>query len=160
MLAQNSILPGKTPMSDESDDDVGSSLVESIGEESSSGGIHNWPIVMAIGAIIGLLLLLLTSVGLLFLEHKAITTAASLEQGVANVQTVSAEKVDPANNDKVVHLTGEATTNDTVTDIRRLHPQRRQRQGRRIHPCAEAGGTHSRQGTLPADRRHAGQAAR
>jgi Ran GTPase-activating protein (RanGAP) involved in mRNA processing and transport len=72
--------------------------------------------VLIAGACLGALLLL-AALGLLYyVEHRAITTAATLEQGAGTVVPIDAAKINPANDGKLVHLTGEATTNGTAAD--------------------------------------------
>ncbi|HWG45415.1 MAG TPA: TMEM43 family protein [Gemmataceae bacterium] len=72
--------------------------------------------VMILGAILGVVLLL-AAIGILFwVEHRAILTAASLAEGSGKVVSIQPDKVDPANDGKLVHLTGEAVTSDTVAD--------------------------------------------
>jgi Ran GTPase-activating protein (RanGAP) involved in mRNA processing and transport len=64
--------------------------------------------VLAATAVLGALLLL-ASAGLLFWgEHHALATAASLEQSAGAVVPIDPARVDPANDGKLVHLTGEA----------------------------------------------------
>jgi len=71
-----------------------------------------------VGAIFGVLLLLGAGAILYGVEHLAITTAAGLEQGAGSVMTVDSGKVDPANEGKLVHLTGEAVAGGLITDPR------------------------------------------
>jgi Leucine-rich repeat (LRR) protein len=71
---------------------------------------------MSIGAVLGGLLFL-ASIGLLFwIEHHSVVTAASLEEGAGKVATVEPGKVDPANEGKLVHVTGEASAGEPPTD--------------------------------------------
>ncbi|MFN7562314.1 MAG: TMEM43 family protein, partial [Prosthecobacter sp.] len=49
-------------------------------------------------------------------EGRAVTTANSLKEGAAAVVAVSADKVDAANDKKLVHVTGEAKTDAEIED--------------------------------------------
>lgn len=49
-------------------------------------------------------------------EGRTVSTARSLAEGASAVTTVSADKVDPTNDGKLVHMTGEATTTETLSD--------------------------------------------
>lgn len=49
-------------------------------------------------------------------EGRAVKTQKSLEEGQGAVITVPADRVNPANNMKLVHLTGRADTSETMTD--------------------------------------------
>jgi transmembrane protein TMEM43 len=49
-------------------------------------------------------------------EGRAVRTEKSLHEGQGAVITVPADRVNPANNQKLVHMTGKATTNETLTD--------------------------------------------
>ena len=49
-------------------------------------------------------------------EGRAVKRAEALQEGGGAVVTVSADKVDPANEGKLVHLTGAATTTETLAD--------------------------------------------
>ncbi|MCO4762546.1 MAG: TMEM43 family protein [Myxococcales bacterium] len=63
------------------------------------------------------LLLALISVPLLFWnEGRAVHTARSLEEGAGTVISVPAETVDPGNEGKLVHVSGEATTDEVLSD--------------------------------------------
>lgn len=69
-----------------------------------------------LGAIIGTLIAI-TALGLqIWGENYAISKASSLEEGAGNLVEVSSAKVDPANEGKLVHLTGEATTDEKLVD--------------------------------------------
>src|SRR5262245_53968096 len=72
--------------------------------------------MMILGALVGLFLMLLT-VGIVFgIEHYSLNTARGLEAKVGETVSVSADKVDAAHEGKLVHLSGEAVTNDTASD--------------------------------------------
>lgn len=49
-------------------------------------------------------------------EGRAITTARSLEEGQGAVVRVASDAVDPANEGRLVHLTGQAETTETLRD--------------------------------------------
>ncbi|HSP15033.1 MAG TPA: TMEM43 family protein [Thermoanaerobaculia bacterium] len=49
-------------------------------------------------------------------EGRAVRTEKSLHEGQGAVISVPADRVDPANNQKLVHMTGKATTTETLTD--------------------------------------------
>ncbi len=49
-------------------------------------------------------------------EGRAVKTEKSLHEGAGAVISVPADRVNPANNMKLVHLTGKATTAETLTD--------------------------------------------
>ncbi len=72
------------------------------------------------GAIVGVLIGLMMipgAVGLLFWnEGRAVTTARSLTEGAGLVRSVAAERVDPANQDKLVHVAGPLTLGGSVSD--------------------------------------------
>ncbi len=60
---------------------------------------------------------IIVSVVLLFWnEGRAVQTAKSLDEGAGTVVSASADKVDSANNNKLVHITGEATTDEVLRD--------------------------------------------
>ena len=64
-------------------------------DESDQRRLWNAPIVMAAGAILGAVLVLV-AIGVVFWsEGKTINTAVSLEQGAADARTVPAERVLP-----------------------------------------------------------------
>ena len=49
-------------------------------------------------------------------EGRAVDALRSLEEGAGAVVSVAADEVDPANEGKLVHLSGELATDDTLTD--------------------------------------------
>jgi Ran GTPase-activating protein (RanGAP) involved in mRNA processing and transport len=102
-------------MSDD-DDGIVSSVVESVSEDAAGAKIWNWPVVLAIGAILGLVLLLGAAAGLILAEHWTLNKKAGLEEGAGNVESIPATKVDKANDNKLVHVTGEATTAESLAD--------------------------------------------
>ena len=58
------------------------------------------------GVLFGLVVLVAAIVGLFWNEGRAVTTAKSLEEGAGIVVSVPAGAVDPANDGKLVHVTG------------------------------------------------------
>ncbi len=68
------------------------------------------------GIIFGIIVIPLTIILLWWNEGRAVTTANSLKEGAAAVVHVAADKVDPANDKKLVHVTGEAKTDAPVVD--------------------------------------------
>lgn len=71
---------------------------------------------MIVGALFGLFLMLLTVAIVFGIEHYTLGSARGLEENAGKTVSVAADKVDAANEGKLVHLGGEATTNDTVSD--------------------------------------------
>ncbi len=69
------------------------------------------------GVLVGGLLFLVSFVILFWNEGRAVQTAKSLEEGQGLVVSLpSAEKVDSANEGKLIHVSGLATTKDTLAD--------------------------------------------
>jgi hypothetical protein len=68
------------------------------------------------GVFTGLILILVGIILLWKNEGRAVKTAQALEEGSENVISIKADKVDQANNKKLVHVSGLATTTDTVFD--------------------------------------------
>lgn len=68
------------------------------------------------GVLFGIVLIPSAVVLLSWNEGRAVKTAASLKEGAAAVVSVSADAIQPANEGKLIHLSGEAKTQDTVTD--------------------------------------------
>ncbi|HEV7251805.1 MAG TPA: TMEM43 family protein [Mesorhizobium sp.] len=68
------------------------------------------------GLIVGLLLVVLVPIGLFWNEGRAVTTERSLTEGAAAVVSVASEAVDPANEGKLVHLSGDIRTGETLAD--------------------------------------------
>lgn len=66
--------------------------------------------------VFGLVLFGLSFPLLFWNEGRAVRTAKSLEEGAGAVQSVSADRVDASNEGKLVHLTGNATTSETLAD--------------------------------------------
>ncbi len=68
------------------------------------------------GIIFGILLIVGACVLLFWNEGRAVTTARSLTEGAGLVQTVAADKVDPANDGKLVHVAGMLTAGGPALD--------------------------------------------
>jgi hypothetical protein len=68
------------------------------------------------GVVIGLLLIIGMVVLLFWNEGRAVTTARSLAEGAGAVVSVGADAVEPANEGKLVHVTGTVTTDSTPSD--------------------------------------------
>jgi hypothetical protein len=49
-------------------------------------------------------------------EGRAVRTEKSLHEGQGKVVSVPADRVDPSNNQKLIHITGKANTTETLTD--------------------------------------------
>ena len=68
------------------------------------------------GVLFGLLLVVVAFPLLFWNEGRAVRTAKSLAEGRGAVVTASAERLDPANEGKLVHVAGRAKTAETVAD--------------------------------------------
>jgi hypothetical protein len=68
------------------------------------------------GVLIGIVLFLVAFPLLFWNEGRAVKTHKSLKQGSSEVISVATDKVDPANEGKLVHLTGLADVSDDLTD--------------------------------------------
>lgn len=71
----------------------------------------------SVGAVvIGLVLIVAMIVLLFWNEGRAVTTARSLAEGASAVVSVPADRVDAANDGKLIHVSGAVTTNATPSD--------------------------------------------
>ena len=68
------------------------------------------------GIVVGFVLFVLAFPLLWWNEGRAVTTYKSLREGAAAVVSVSAEQADPANEGRLVHMTGKAVTDDILAD--------------------------------------------
>lgn len=68
------------------------------------------------GVLFGLLLFLVSFVVLFWNEGRAVKTAKTLAEGAAAVVNISADSADAANNGKLVHLSGDARTEQVLRD--------------------------------------------
>ena len=64
----------------------------------------------------GLLLFAISFPLLFWNEGRAVKMHKSLEEGANNVTSVSANSIDPSNEGELIHITGQADTNDTLSD--------------------------------------------
>ncbi|HTR86706.1 MAG TPA: TMEM43 family protein [Reyranella sp.] len=70
-----------------------------------------------VGIVIGLILVVVAC-GLLFWnEGRAVKTARSLTEGAGLVQSVAADKVDPAHEGKLIHVSGPLTSDRPISDL-------------------------------------------
>jgi hypothetical protein len=90
-------------------------MPDSVSVTSSSSWFSR--IGKAFGGIVVGLILLIIGVGLLFWnEGRAVKTYNTLKEGQGLVINVGADSVDAANEGKLVHLTADATTEETLAD--------------------------------------------
>lgn len=68
------------------------------------------------GILFGIIVIPITIVALWWNEGRAVTTSNSLKEGAAAVVHVAADKVDPANDKKLVHVTGDVKAAGPVVD--------------------------------------------
>lgn len=68
------------------------------------------------GMFAGILFMVIAVILLFWNEGRAIKTLSSLEEGEKAVIHVASDSVNPANEGKLIHLTGVATTEETLTD--------------------------------------------
>lgn len=68
------------------------------------------------GVLVGGFLFLASFVLLFWNEGNAVSAAKSLAEGEKNVKSVQPDKLDRANDGKLVHMTGTATTQETLAD--------------------------------------------
>jgi hypothetical protein len=69
-----------------------------------------------VGVLFGLVFVLVAIAVLCWNEKRAVTTAKSLKEGAAAVVSAEPATVDPANDKKLVHVTGDATTAEVLSD--------------------------------------------
>ena len=68
------------------------------------------------GIIFGVVMVIIAFPLLFWNEGRAVERYNSLQEGAGVVISISADRVDPANEGQLVHLTGLATTNETLSD--------------------------------------------
>jgi hypothetical protein len=68
------------------------------------------------GVIFGLIIFIIAFPLLFWNEGRAVKTAQSLTEGSRAVVTIQSDRIDSTNNNKLVHLSGLATTQEIVTD--------------------------------------------
>ena len=90
-------------------------------DQAIAGSIWRSSTVLVLGALLGVLFIGCAGVFQYWIEDKAIHTAQSLEQGAAHAVTVPADAVNPANDGKLVHLSGEMITAVRAGDLNVRH---------------------------------------
>jgi len=70
-----------------------------------------------VGIVFGVLLVIVACVLLFWNEGHAVKVAQSLSEGAGIVRTVAADKPDPANDGKLVHVIGALTASGPVTTL-------------------------------------------
>jgi len=68
------------------------------------------------GILVGIILVIVSVPFLFWNEGRAVETYKTLLEGAGLVVSVEADRVDPANEGKLVHVTGLATTGETLSD--------------------------------------------
>ena len=68
------------------------------------------------GILIGLLLVLVGAILLFWNEGRTVERRKALNEGAASVRSITPDKVDTANQGALVHVTGTATTDETLSD--------------------------------------------
>src|SRR5262245_48124243 len=68
------------------------------------------------GVLVGLAFFVLSFPLLIWNEGRAVRTARSLEEGAGAVVSVPADRVDTSNQGKLLHVSGQATTSETLAD--------------------------------------------
>ena len=68
------------------------------------------------GILVGFVFIIIALALLAWNEERAVTTAKSLKEGAAAVVSVEAGTVDPSNAQKLIHVSGEATTAEVLSD--------------------------------------------
>jgi hypothetical protein len=100
--------------------DAGSADTSGYGSDTYTETTHtSWfeRLKQAIAGVLIGLTMVVVSVGLLFWnEGRAVTTARSLSEGAGLVKSVPPDRVDPANQDKLVHVAGPLTLGGPVSD--------------------------------------------
>ena len=95
--------------------DGGFSSSDSFSESSSKSWFER--IIDSIkGILFGLLLIIVSSALLFWNEGRAAKTAAALSEGAGAVVSVAADKVDPANEGKLVHVAGDTSAAQAARD--------------------------------------------
>jgi hypothetical protein len=68
------------------------------------------------GILFGIIVIPVMVILLWWNEGRAVTTANSLEEGAAAVVSVASDKIDPANDKKLIHVMGEAAASSPASD--------------------------------------------
>jgi len=87
-------------------------LITEVTSQSIFGRIGN----SFLGALIGVALLIGSIVLLFWNEGRAVATAKSLREGAASVIDVPSDTVNPANESKLIHVTGETAVTQALED--------------------------------------------
>jgi hypothetical protein len=69
-----------------------------------------------VGILIGILLIVGSVIGIFWNEHRAVQTSRSLAQGRGLVIDVDAQRPDPSNDGKLVHVAGQASVTRPLLD--------------------------------------------
>lgn len=69
-----------------------------------------------VGVLVGLVLIVVAFVVLIWNEKNSVETAKALQEGLGIVVSISTAAVDPTNEGKLVHVSGQATTTEILTD--------------------------------------------
>jgi len=89
------------------------------GDTSTSASSQSWFQRLGsalMGLLIGVILLGASCYGIWWNEGRSVRTARSLAEGGASVQQADASRVDPALDNRLVHLTGTLSTTGALTD--------------------------------------------
>ena len=68
------------------------------------------------GILVGIIFIPIAIILLFWNENRAVNTAKGLKEGAKSVVSVDCAKIDPANNGKLVHISGEATAKGDLSD--------------------------------------------
>ena len=102
-------------MADEDNNESVSSSDDSTSETSSQGWLSRLGGAIK-GIFVGMIMVIAAFPLLFWNEGRAVKTAKSLDEGAGAVVTTLSEKVDPAKEGKLVHITGRAKSTETLSD--------------------------------------------
>jgi hypothetical protein len=94
----------------------GGRIVSDIFTETTSRGWFSRIASSFVGILFGFIMLLAMIVLLFWNEGRAVQTAQSLAEGAGAVVSVAADAVDPANDGKIIHVTGDVRSDEAVRD--------------------------------------------
>ena len=114
-MADEDDAPSSESVTETVSDDGGMPAGDSYTETTSQGWFSRLGDAIK-GVLFGLLLAIVAFPLLFWNEGRAVRTAKSLAEGRGAVVSASAERLDPANEGKLVHVAGRARTEDTVAD--------------------------------------------
>ena len=114
-MADEDDAPSSESVTETVSDDGGMPAGDSYTETTSQGWFSRLGDAIK-GVLFGLLLAIVAFPLLFWNEGRAVRTAKSLAEGRGAVVAASAERLDPANEGKLVHVAGRARTEDTVAD--------------------------------------------